>query len=148
MGLMTAALISVNWGIYVWAIGSGHALDAALGYYINPLFSVLLGAVLLGERLTRGAVAGDRAGHGRRGDPDMGGRAVAGGGVGPDADLGIYAYLKRRLPIGPNQGFALEVLILSAVRIGYYRVAGCHGSPRISLGGNAHETCCWWAAGS
>ena len=36
-GLM-AALISVNWGIYVWAIANNHALDAALGYYINPLF--------------------------------------------------------------------------------------------------------------
>jgi chloramphenicol-sensitive protein RarD len=53
MGAVTAALISVNWGIYVWAIGSGHALDAALGYYINPLFSIFLGAVLLRERIGR-----------------------------------------------------------------------------------------------
>ena len=53
MAAMTAALISVNWGIYVWAIGSGHALDAALGYYINPLFSIFLGAVLLRERMGR-----------------------------------------------------------------------------------------------
>ncbi len=52
MGAATAALISVNWGIYVWSIGSGHALDAALGYYINPLFSIFLGAVLLGETLS------------------------------------------------------------------------------------------------
>ena len=52
MGCVTAALISVNWGIYVWSIATGHALDAALGYYINPLFSVMLGALLLGERLT------------------------------------------------------------------------------------------------
>jgi chloramphenicol-sensitive protein RarD len=35
MATLTAALISVNWGIYVWAIGAGHALDAALGYYIT-----------------------------------------------------------------------------------------------------------------
>jgi chloramphenicol-sensitive protein RarD len=53
MGCVTAALISINWGFYVWAITSGHALDAALGYYINPLFSVFLGAVLLGERLNK-----------------------------------------------------------------------------------------------
>ena len=52
MGCVTATLITLNWGIYVWAITSGHALDAALGYYINPLFSVALGAVLLGERTT------------------------------------------------------------------------------------------------
>ena len=51
MAAVTAALVSVNWGIYVWAIGAGHTLDAALGYYVNPLFSILLGAVLLKERL-------------------------------------------------------------------------------------------------
>ncbi|MEX0371011.1 MAG: EamA family transporter, partial [Tateyamaria sp.] len=52
MGCVTAFLITLNWGIYVWAITSGHALDAALGYYINPLFSVALGAILLRERLS------------------------------------------------------------------------------------------------
>ena len=53
MGVLTAALISLNWGIYIWAISSGHTLDAALGYYINPLFSIALGAVFLGERPSR-----------------------------------------------------------------------------------------------
>mgnify|MGYP001627837270 FL=1 len=57
MGCVTAALISVNWGIYVWSIGAGRALDAALGYYINPLFSIFLGALLLGERLNRAQMA-------------------------------------------------------------------------------------------
>ena len=47
MGCVTAALITVNWGIYVWSIANDRALDAALGYYINPLFSVALGALLL-----------------------------------------------------------------------------------------------------
>ena len=56
MGAVTAGLISINWGIYVWSIQSGHALDAALGYYINPLFSIFLGAVLLGERMSRAQV--------------------------------------------------------------------------------------------
>ena len=50
MGAVTAALIAVNWSIYVWAISSGHALDAALGYYINPLFSIALGTLFMGER--------------------------------------------------------------------------------------------------
>ncbi|MEO0381846.1 MAG: EamA family transporter, partial [Pseudomonadota bacterium] len=56
MGCVTAALVSVNWGIYVWAITSDRALDAALGYYINPLFSVALGALFLRERLTRAQI--------------------------------------------------------------------------------------------
>ena len=53
LGCLTATILSVNWGVYVWAIGAGRALETALGYYINPLFSIFLGAVLLGERLTR-----------------------------------------------------------------------------------------------
>ncbi|MFN4130846.1 MAG: EamA family transporter, partial [Paracoccaceae bacterium] len=53
MAATTAMLISINWGIYVWAIGAGYALEAALGYYINPLFSVLLGRILLNEHLSR-----------------------------------------------------------------------------------------------
>lgn len=46
-----ALLISVNWLVYVWAINSGFILDASLGYFINPLISVLMGVLLLHERL-------------------------------------------------------------------------------------------------
>jgi chloramphenicol-sensitive protein RarD len=119
MGAVTAALISVNWGIYVWAIGSGHALDAALGYYINPLFSIFLGAVLLRERigawqgvaiaLAVGAVAILTWEAGRL-------PLVA---LGLTLTWGFYAFLKKWLPIGPNQGFALEVLILLPIALAY-----------------------------
>lgn len=50
---LSALLIGVNWLIYVWAIQTGEVFAASLGYYINPLVNVLLGTVLLGERLTR-----------------------------------------------------------------------------------------------
>lgn len=46
-------LVSVNWGTYIWAVNSGHVLDAALGYYINPILSILIGVVFLRERLSR-----------------------------------------------------------------------------------------------
>lgn len=119
MGAATAALISVNWGIYVWAIGAGHALDAALGYYINPLFSVFLGALLLKERLTPrqwSAIA-------------LAAFAVAlltfeAGklplvALGLTVSWGFYAYLKRRLPLGANEGFLLEILILTPFALAY-----------------------------
>jgi chloramphenicol-sensitive protein RarD len=48
-----SALISVNWLIYIYAVNSGHVVDAALGYFINPLVSVALGVVIFGERLNR-----------------------------------------------------------------------------------------------
>jgi chloramphenicol-sensitive protein RarD len=132
MGALTAGLISINWGIYVWAIGSGHALDAALGYYINPLFSVGLGAVLLGERLTRaqlGAIA-------------LAALAVvvltvAQGKV-PVVALaltvtwGFYAYLKKSLPLGPNQGFMLEVVIMLPFALAYVAWLGVQGTGHFS----------------
>jgi chloramphenicol-sensitive protein RarD len=48
---LSAVLISVNWLVYVWAVGNGHVVDSSLGYFINPLVSVLLGVVVLRERL-------------------------------------------------------------------------------------------------
>lgn len=62
MAALTAALITVNWGTYVWAIGAGYSLDAALGYFINPLFSIFLGAVVLKGKAAPGADRRDRAG--------------------------------------------------------------------------------------
>ncbi|CUH79282.1 putative chloramphenical resistance permease RarD [Tritonibacter multivorans] len=120
MGCVTAALISLNWGIYVWAISSGFAIEAALGYYINPLFSIALGALLLGERLTRPQMVA------------VGLAALAvviltlDAGRLPFAALGLtvtwgfYALAKKSLPIGPNQGFLLEVLILTPPALAYF----------------------------
>ncbi|QDV10569.1 EamA-like transporter family protein [Rosistilla oblonga] len=47
----TATMIGINWGAFMYAVGSGQVLQASLGYYINPLLNVLLGVVVLGERL-------------------------------------------------------------------------------------------------
>ena len=48
-----SALIATNWFIYVYAVNAQHAVDAAFGYFINPLVSVLFGVVIFGERLNR-----------------------------------------------------------------------------------------------
>jgi chloramphenicol-sensitive protein RarD len=54
-GLLAASglLIGANWGLYIWAVNNGHVVESSLGYFINPLLNVLLGVVLLRERLTR-----------------------------------------------------------------------------------------------
>ncbi len=51
--LLSACFISCNWATYVWAAGNDHIVDASLGYFINPLVSVLLGVFLLSEKLNR-----------------------------------------------------------------------------------------------
>lgn len=134
MAALTAILIGANWGLYVWAIVSGNALDAALGYYINPLFSIFLGAVLLGERLTRLqmtaialaalAVALLTFQLGRL-------PLVA---IGLTLTWGCYAYCKKMLPIGPNQGFFLEILILTPPALAYLLWLGWTGQGHFLTG--------------
>lgn len=51
--LAASAFIAANWGTYIWAVTHGHVVDAALGYFINPLVSVALGVVIFRERLNR-----------------------------------------------------------------------------------------------
>lgn len=53
ISLVTTALIAVNWLVFIWAVSTGHLLQASLGYFINPLVNVVLGVAFLGERLRR-----------------------------------------------------------------------------------------------
>ena len=138
MGALTAALISVNWGIYVWAIGAGHALDAALGYYINPLFSVFLGAMLLGERLARAQMAAIALASVAVVILTVAQGAVPVVALSLTISWGLYAYLKKSLPLGPNQGFMLEVLILLPFALAYVAWSVVTGVSH--FGGEARDT--------
>ncbi len=51
--LAASVLIAINWGTYIYAVTTGHVVDAALGYFINPLVSVLLGVLVFRERINR-----------------------------------------------------------------------------------------------
>jgi chloramphenicol-sensitive protein RarD len=127
MAAVTAALITVNWGIYVWAIAADRAVETALGYYINPLVSVVMGAALLGEKLSRAQFVA----------VGLAVLAVAiltvqAGGL-PWVSLAlaltfaVYGYLRKTLPIGPSQGFFLEVLILCLPALGFILWLQMHG---------------------
>lgn len=50
---LAAVLVSFNWVLYIWAVNAGHVVETSLGYFINPLMSVLLGVLVLGEKLRR-----------------------------------------------------------------------------------------------
>jgi chloramphenicol-sensitive protein RarD len=50
----SALLLTANWFIYIWSVNNGHVIDASLGYFINPLINVLLGLLVLKEKLRRG----------------------------------------------------------------------------------------------
>jgi chloramphenicol-sensitive protein RarD len=111
--IASSLLISVNWLIFLVAVNSGRVLATSLGYFLNPLVSVLLGVVFLGERLTRGQVL-----------------AVAIGAAGVAVwavDLGeapwialslafsfaLYGLVRKLASVAPLVGFALETLLLA-----------------------------------
>jgi chloramphenicol-sensitive protein RarD len=119
MGCLTAALITINWGIYVWAISADRTLDAALGYYINPLFSVALGAIILREPLTRAQLAAIALAAAAVVVLAVSNGSVPWVSLGLTVSWGLYALCKKQLPIGPNQGFLLEVLILLIPALAY-----------------------------
>ncbi|OED48511.1 permease [Rhodobacteraceae bacterium (ex Bugula neritina AB1)] len=131
MACVTAALISINWGIYVWSIAAGRALDAALGYYINPLFSIALGALLLGERLSKAQLAAVALAAAAVVVLTLEAGRVPWVAVGLMLTWGFYAFFKKSLPIGPNQGFLLEVLILLPPALGYFGYLTVTGSSNL-----------------
>lgn len=135
MAALTAFLISINWSIYLWAIVYDRTVEAALGYYINPLVNVVVGALLLGEKLDRWQIV-----------------AVALAtvavtiltvetGVLPWISLALafsfaaYGYFRKTLPIGPSQGFLLEVMILSVPAIAYAIYLAATGQGHFISGG-------------
>jgi chloramphenicol-sensitive protein RarD len=119
MALLTASLLTANWLTYVYAVGAGHAVEAALGYYINPLISVVIAAVVLKEHLQPAQFVA----------VGLAVIAVAilawdAGGL-PWISLtlattwGFYALFRKTMPLGPNQSFLLEVMILAVPALGY-----------------------------
>ena len=119
MGMLTAVLISINWLTYVYAIATDRTLDGALGYYINPLFSVFLGYVFLGERMRplQWVAVGFAVCAVLVLTYELG--SLPWISLMLTISWGFYAMFKRSLPIGPNQGFLLEVLVLSPIAIAY-----------------------------
>lgn len=127
MALVTAGLLSVNWGIYVWAVQNAQTVEAALGYYINPLFSILLGRLLLGERLVGRQWAAVALAFAAVAVLTWEAGRLPLTALALTVTWGFYAYFKRTLPIGPNQGFALEVMVLTPAALIWMIWAGSRG---------------------
>ncbi|WP_040615273.1 EamA family transporter RarD [Oceanicola granulosus] len=133
-GLILAAGLAIgfNWFGFIFAIHSGRALEASLGYYVFPLFAVLLGRLVFGEALTRVQWAA----------VGLAGLAVtvltAGLGVPPFVALGlaasfaIYGALKKRIALGPILSVTAEVLLLLPLALGFLAVFG-HAQPLPTL---------------
>ena len=128
--LLSATLIAINWVVYVWAIQNGQVYAASLGYYINPLVNVLLGTLLLGERLSR---------------PQWIAVAIAGVGVSLllagalttlwisltlAMSFGTYGLIRKQVPVGSLPGLTIEsaILLVPALGVAWYYAQSSAGS--------------------
>ncbi len=109
---LSSFLIALNWLVYLWAIMNHHILDAGLGYFINPLFNVLLGSVFLKEKLNRTqivalllALCGIWWLAYPAGKVPWVALLLAG-------SFGTYGLIRKRAPMDALPGLALETLLL------------------------------------
>lgn len=124
----SALLISANWLVFIWAVAQGRVLEASLGYYITPLVSVLLGWLVLRERLVPlqwGAVALAALGVGvmlaRAGALPWVSLALA-------ATFSSYGLVRKLTQVGAMPGLFVEVLLLAPLALVYLLVLGGAGS--------------------
>ncbi len=113
----SATLVSINWLIYIWAVNAGHIVDASLGYFINPLVNVLIGALFLHERLRPvqwAAVALAAVGVAwltvQAGHPPWIGLALA-------FSFATYGLMRKRAPLGAIEGLAVETALLAPLAL-------------------------------
>jgi chloramphenicol-sensitive protein RarD len=113
----SAAILSLNWLLYVVAVQNGRVVEASLGYFINPLVNVLVGVAVLGERLRRAQwVAVGLAAAGvvwlswSAGAPPWIALVLA-------VSFSIYGLLRKTSTLGPLEGLALETLLVAPVAL-------------------------------
>ena len=134
---LASALISTNWLIYIWAVNSGDVVDAALGYFITPLVSVLLGVMLFGERLNRIqivavllAVAAVILMSSGVGLPWIG--------IGLALSFGMYGAVKKMVPTDPRVSVAVETAVAAPFALVYLMVLQVTGDADFVNHGPAH----------
>jgi len=133
--LLSATLLSINWYVYIWAVGANRVIDASLGYFITPLLQVVFGVVILREALRPVQwLALGTAALGvvwltlEFGQLPWVGLALA-------ASFGSYAALRKTARLGALEGLALETWLLLPLAAGYLFWLARHGESGFYEGG-------------
>lgn len=117
--LLTAVLVASNWLVFVWAVGAGKILDASLGYYINPIMNMLLGYLILGEKMrplqklaAALVVIGVAVALAKFGAVPWVALFLA-------VTFGLYGLIRKQVPVDSQTGLFLETTILLPLALGY-----------------------------
>lgn len=125
---LASVVITVNWGAFIWGVTNGHVIETSLGYFINPLMTVLLGVFLLGESLRRlqwiavvlgiVAVVVLTVDYGR---PPWVALVLA-------TSFATYGFLKKRANLGTIEALSVETTIVTPAALAYLFYLGTTGS--------------------
>ncbi|MGW7386971.1 EamA family transporter RarD [Streptomyces sp. NPDC054794] len=135
---LAAAVITVNWGVYIWSVNAGHVVEASLGYFINPLVTVTMGVLILKERLrpTQWAAVGVgfaavvvlTIGYGR---PPWISLCLA-------FSFATYGLVKKKVNLGGIESLAAETAIQFLPALGYLLWLSAQGESTFGTGGAGH----------
>ena len=140
LALLTLAsvVIGINWGVFIWGVNNDRVVEVSLGYFINPLVTVLLGVVVLGERLRPPqwtaigiaalAVLGLTLDYGH---PPWVAFALAG-------SFGTYGLAKKKAGVDAVESLTFETLVLMPVALGYLVWLWAQGSASFGAHGVGH----------
>ncbi|MFJ5839946.1 EamA family transporter RarD [Streptomyces shenzhenensis] len=135
---VAAAVITVNWGVYIWAVNAGHVVEASLGYFINPLVTIAMGVLILKERLRPtqwvavgvgfAAVVVLTVGYGR---PPWISLSLA-------LSFAVYGLVKKKVNLGGIESLAAETAVQFLPALGYLLWLTAHGDSTFTGGGAGH----------
>ncbi|WP_314612339.1 EamA family transporter RarD [Streptomyces stackebrandtii] len=135
---VAAAVISVNWGLYIWSVNAGKVVEASLGYFINPLVTIALGVLVLKERLRPAQWAAVGVGFAAvlvlaigYGQPPWISLTLA-------FSFAIYGLVKKKLNLGGLESLAAETAVLFLPALGYLIWLGAQGELAFGSEGAGH----------
>lgn len=120
LGLMAStALVSSNWFIFTWAVTHGQILPTSLGYFINPIFSILLGVIFLSEKLTRLQWAAVICAFLGVVNQVVNYGEVPWISLGLAVTFGLYGFIRKQLVVDSLNGLLVETVIALPIAAGY-----------------------------
>ncbi|MFG2959968.1 EamA family transporter RarD [Streptomyces sp. NPDC048291] len=135
---VAAAVITVNWGVYIWAVNAGHVVEASLGYFINPLVTIAMGVLLLKERLRPAQWAAVGVGFAAvvvlavgYGQPPWISLVLA-------FSFATYGLVKKKVNLGGVESLAAETAIQFLPALGYLLWLVGHGESSFVNDGAGH----------